>query len=103
MPELSPSGESQTMQLKCAQHFKSIPVGGSKGVFEAENNIEEDLEMGSIFKRDLASLHCPVALKMQTTSSGFWQVKSAVADLTNLEHFPPLVHSSEKKAAPQKR
>jgi hypothetical protein len=59
------------MQLKCAQHFKSVAAVASKGMFEAENNNDE-LEMGSIFKRDLASLHCPVAIKMQTTSSGFW-------------------------------
>ncbi len=53
--------------------------------------------MGSIFKRDLASLHCPVAIRMQTTSSGFWQVHSTQQELSNFEHFPPLIHSTEKK------
>jgi hypothetical protein len=66
-------------------------------MFEAEHKADEDMEMGSIFKRDLASLHCPVAIKMQTASSGFWQVCSTLQELTNLEHFPPLVHSTEKK------
>ena len=69
----------------------------SKGMFEAEHKVDEQLEMGSIFKRDLASLHCPVAIKMQTTSSGFWQVHSTQQELSNLEHFPPLIHNTEKK------
>ena len=64
LPELSASGESQSMQLKCVQHFKSVAAAPSKGIFEAEQKADEDIEMGSIFKRDLASLHCPVAIKM---------------------------------------
>jgi hypothetical protein len=33
------------------------------------------LEKGSIFGRDLASLHCPIMLQMKTTALGYWQIK----------------------------
>jgi len=48
-------------------------------------------ERGSIFGREVASIHCPIVIKFNTTTAGYWQIMSSAAELHMIQHFPPIV------------
>ena len=73
--------------LKCVAHLKSA----TKVRVSSQDSEHDITRKGEIFGREIASIHCPVTLRLCTSLEGYWQLASAPAEVAMIEHFPHLV------------